>query len=273
MVMLCSRGHALRVAVRQLAWAGSAQETWTAGFASASTQPRGIIEVREYLVKPASMQAYVKLTEQYATVRKELLPILGMFQTDLGGPLTKLTHFYNYVDLDERDRIRAAAAAHPGWREFIRLGREHLDAQSSRIMLESTPVYEALSLPATRHFKSPTAEQAKQSQTQPVYEMRTYQLHPGYGSVPKLVQAFASGLPSKVAADPEGQLVFFGHTDVGTLNNVLEVWRYPSAQQCIRARQAARGVPQWKDTIAAVTPGVQFFTSEFAKPVSWSPWQ
>ena len=41
-------------------------------------------------------------------------------------------------------------------------------------------------------------------------------------------------LPDKVAADPEGRLVFFGHTDVGMLNNVVELWRYPSAQSCIK---------------------------------------
>ena len=41
-------------------------------------------------------------------------------------------------------------------------------------------------------------------------------------------------LPDKVAADPEGRLVFFGHTDVAMLNNVVELWRYPSAQSCIK---------------------------------------
>jgi hypothetical protein len=41
-------------------------------------------------------------------------------------------------------------------------------------------------------------------------------------------------LPHKLAADKEGQLAMFGYTDVGTLNNVVELWRYPSAQACIR---------------------------------------
>ena len=45
---------------------------------------------------------------------------------------------------------------------------------------------------------------------------------------------FTLRLPDKVAADPEGRLVFFGHTDVGMLNNVVELWRYPSAQSCIK---------------------------------------
>jgi hypothetical protein len=41
-------------------------------------------------------------------------------------------------------------------------------------------------------------------------------------------------LPEKIAADPAGRLVFFGFTDIGILNNVVELWRYPSAQASIR---------------------------------------
>lgn len=119
-----------------------------------------------------------------------------------------------------------------------------------------------------------------------MYELRSYQLHPGYGSVPKLLEAFKKGwvgleeqdisashrkkkgqeatttnnklphpttnrrLPDKVAADPEGgALVMFGYTDVGMLNHVVELWRYKSAQACIRwvvlAVQAVHGWFGW----------------------------
>ena len=47
-------------------------------------------------------------------------------------------------------------------------------------------------------------------------------------------------LPEKIAADPAGRLVFFGFTDIGVLNNVVELWRYPSAQASIRCMAARR---------------------------------
>ena len=141
-----------------------------------------------------------------------------------------------------------------------------------------------------------------------MYELRQYQLHPGYGSVPKLIEAFAKGcvprshgpplltprmprarsarysmlprrpwrtrrVPDKILADPQGELVHFAYTDVGVLNSVLELWRYPSAQACMRARQAAREVPAWRAAIAAVTPGVQQFRSSFLHPLPFSPMQ
>ena len=81
-------------------------------------------------------------------------------------------------------------------------------------------------------------------------------------------------VPEKIAADPEkGSLVYFGYTDVGVLNTVIELWRYPSAGSCMRARQAARTVPAWRETIGAVTPGVQHFRSIFMNPLPFSPLQ
>ena len=41
------------------------------------------------------------------------------------------------------------------------------------------------------------------------------QLKPGYDGVPKLLEAFEKAIPQKVEAYRDGQLVFFGFTDVG----------------------------------------------------------
>jgi len=107
----------------------------------------------------------------------------------------------------------------------------------------------------------------------PVYEMREYQLHPGYGSVPALRAAFAEGLPHKVAVDEWGALVGYLYTDVGVLNRVVELWRYPGAEECMMARRAARAVPEWRACIGKVTPGVQQFETRFLQPTPLSPWQ
>jgi hypothetical protein len=51
---------------------------------------------------------------------------------------------------------------------------------------------------------------------------------------PRLPPWTPLSLPDKIAADPEGRLVALAHSDVGILNNVMELWRYPSAAACIR---------------------------------------
>ncbi|KAG2489369.1 hypothetical protein HYH03_012199 [Edaphochlamys debaryana] len=241
---------------------------WRGFAAQAEASAPGLIEIREYTLKPEGMGAFMKVSAEYADVRKELLPFLGLFTCDVGSCLHRVTHLYAYDSFEQRDAVRGAAVRDPRWQQFIELSRPHVQYQENKVMLEAQPIYRALQLPPTARFAPPPKRPGKV-----VYEMRSYQLHPGYGSVPKLVEAFSAGLPAKVKADPEGRLVFFGHTDVGMLNNVVELWRYPSAQACIRARQSARTVPQWRETIAAVTPGVQHFTSAFLHPAPFSPWQ
>lgn len=41
------------------------------------------------------------------------------------------------------------------------------------------------------------------------------------------------------------------------LNQVMELWRYPSVPACIDARQKSRGVAEWRTCIAKIAPSVQ----------------
>jgi hypothetical protein len=58
--------------------------------------------------------------------------------------------------------------------------------QASRIMLEATGLYTATGAPGAAAFVAPSGAPG-------MYELRQYQLHPGYGSVPKLLKAFEEG--------------------------------------------------------------------------------
>ena len=82
-------------------------------------------------------------------------------------------------------------------------------------MVEASAVYEALGLPPTSEFQPNSApstpgkvrqrgatqhsgiNSAGQKLScltpQALYELRNYQMHPGYGSVPKLIDAFTKG--------------------------------------------------------------------------------
>lgn len=193
-----------------------------------------------------------------------------MFTCDIGGTLNRVVHFYHYTSWEERDAARQAAAKDSQWQnEYIKVARDYVAHQESSAYLPAGSVLDAAgSLPLQE-----LAAKSGVGQDGPpgMYELRHYQLHPGYGSVPKLLEAFQKGIPHKIAADKDGTLAFFGYTDVGVLNSVIELWRYPSAAACIAARKAAREVTQWRETIGAVTPGVQHFRSAFLNPTAFSP--
>ena len=122
-----------------------------------------------------------------------------------------------------------------------------------------------------------------------VFELRTYQLELGYNPIPKLIGHMVEGLPSKLASDPgvvsggggggdgdddhqpKGRLVFMGYSDVGKLNQFVELWRYPSFQDHILVREGARTADKWRKTIGEIAPMVQMFDTKLVKPASFSP--
>lgn len=165
----------------------------------------------------------------------------------MGGELNKVTHFYVYESMKQREEVRAAAQRDKAWVAYVDAGRRfmtkqvrgrgarvayalgttwqqqesqeagcmqrlgslvntcvcahargtlckaqaealfHLHAQESRIMVEATGLYKAVGASGAAAFTAP------ESGRPGMYEWRQYQLHPGYGSVPKLLKAFEEG--------------------------------------------------------------------------------
>ena len=74
-----------------------------------------------------------------------------------------------------------------------------------------------------------------------IYEMRTYTLK--VGTVPEFETRFAEALTMR---EGYSKLGGFWHTEVGTLNQVIHVWRYDSLQQRAEIRAAAIKDPSGK---------------------------
>lgn len=231
---------------------------------------QGFLELREYTLQPKHFADFINISTERSDLRQRLLPFLGMFTCDLGGTLNRVVHLYHYNDFDERDSTRRAAAQDPQWKQYVHDSRNFVAHQESSVYLPAVPVLHAAHARPIHSVLQSSSSPRPPLWPPPMYELRTYQLSPGYGSVPKLIQAFQKGIPHKIAADKSSELIYFGYTDVGILNNVIELWRYPSAAGCMQARQSARKVAEWKEAIGAITPGVQTFRSSFLHPLPFS---
>mmetsp|Transcript_28337 Transcript_28337/g.47546 ORF Transcript_28337/g.47546 Transcript_28337/m.47546 type:complete len:268 (+) Transcript_28337:75-878(+) len=263
--------------IQALANRASAQNGLAQCMRAMSTTPRskpGIYEVRTYTLKPEGFAPYVQMAIEYGDLRKQVNPhLLGFFTTEVGGCLHQVKHIYHYEDLNHREQVRKSMSKVKEWaHEYLPKSRVHVSHQESMIFVEAADCHTAAGIPSAVDFVSPAKPSDPDAPT-PVYELRTYQCRLGYDTVPKLRAHMASGLPSKVEADKKGQLVMYASSDVGVLNNVIEIWRYPSFQGSLEARQAARTAQPWKDAVANVASLANSFTTQFLAPVSISKWQ
>jgi hypothetical protein len=110
-----------------------------------------------------------------------------------------------------------------------------------------------------------------------ILEIRRYKLILGYDTVPRFLSLYKAGLASKLNAqgtDPTTSLVTVMYSEVGRLNEVLEIWRHGAGARAMeRSRVAARGAPEWRSAVAEIAGLAVDFTSTIHRPTSFSPLQ
>ena len=243
-----------------------------------------LFELRSYTLHPHVAKEYVRLVSDAAAVRMRALPsLMGFWLTDTGGDVNVVHHVYRYRNLEERAETRRKLAMDDEWKEHLREAMPCVLQMRSEVFRAADDVMQAADAARRMRGSEETGGNTdddnhnhrhnRHGRPPGVYEMREYQLVAGYDSVPKLRDAFVRGIRSKLHADKEGELSFFGYTELGQLNRVIEIWRYPSAQACLDGRVAARGAQEWRACIGAAAPLAARFNSSLMTPLAFSPWQ
>lgn len=239
---------------------------------ASSASKASLYEVRTYDIAPASLSEYLATCDAHASTRKRLCEgFLAFFVTELGGDANEVTHVYRYSDYDERDATRARMARDADWQSFLAKTKPMIQRQRTEVFLEASGATKAAGLEANDIARR--AREGSTTSASGVFELRRYQLELGYNPIPKLVELMANGLPSKIASDEaqKSSLVWMGYSDVGKLNQFVELWRYDTMQDHIRAREAARGASAWRKAVNDIAPMVQMFDTRLLRPASFSP--
>lgn len=232
----------------------------------------GIVEIRTYETTPEHLQSYLKECKEIAlTRRKHLLEIWKLYlQADTGyGTLSDLMHIYHYKGgLQERQEIRKKMSEDVDWKNFLNVSRPFLKQQKSEIFV---PV--KILLPEDYNVPVLTMDRTTEESKDAVYEIRHYQLQPGYDSVPRLIDIFERGLPDKLkhCDYKTGQLILLAHSDISILNQFIEIWRYPSAAACIEHRESSRKALKWREAIKEAAKLTVTFQNRLMIPCSFSP--
>ena len=249
------------------------------GFSSSKFSPSqaAAIELREYDLFPEHASSYMQLTTDACELRKALSPLRFFSLPETGGKLNVATHAYYYAGgLSERDETRKAMAENKEWQDYIASMRFCVQAQNSTIFVEA-PLVRQFDLPGLANIiQSPEAAQ-QPGGNNCILEIRRYNLKLGYDTVPKFLELYGSGLPSKLNAegtDPTTSLITLLSSEVGRLNEVVEIWKHGNGTTAMeQSRVAARGAQEWRSAIASIADLAIEFRSTIHKPVSFSPIQ
>lgn len=229
------------------------------------------------------MQRYVQHMKSSIPLRSRVLPQTRLLSVpSTGGSLNQCFQLYAFSGgLQEREDLLFDLEYNEDNREGVHWARysEHKRAltteQSSCIFVEAPLVHktdEVIGL--MKNNEIPTFGMDEDG-TKCIYEIRRYKLQLGYDTVPKFLSLYEEGLPSKLHAngtDPTTSLVTILYTEVGLLNEVIEVWRHGGGVMAMeKSRRAARSAQQWRNAIAEIALLAKEFTSTIHIPLQASP--
>jgi len=240
-----------------------------------------IVELREYDLNPNLVETYERLTSKTSDLRKSLSPLRMFAMPETGGKLNIATHLYYFKSgFDERNETRSAMSKNVEWKEYLERAKRCMTSQTSSIFVEAPLVAQIegirglASKEVGLYMNVHKDQRLGKVRTDYVIEIRRYQLKLGYDTVPKFLSLYETGLPSKLNApgtDPTTSLVTLLYTEVGQLNEAIEVWTHGSTSAMERSRVAARGATEWRHAIGEIAGLANTFTSTIYKPLIFSP--
>ncbi len=95
-----------------------------------------IIDHRTYTLKPGTLPLYVKayVDEGHAIQIMHLGTPLGWYVSHDIGQLNQIVHLWQYDDLADRERRRAAMMADPAWLAYLAKVVSYMDHQENKIL-------------------------------------------------------------------------------------------------------------------------------------------
>ena len=246
----------------------------------ASSKPTPIVELREYHLHPEHVSTYLQATTEKGELRKSLAPLRSFSMSETGGTINVATHLYYFEGgFEERTEKRGLMGKNPDFKAYLQEVKPCMINQKSTIFREATLVTETkgvcgLAPGKVENVMEQILGKEEGGQSGGIIEIRRYQLKLGYDTVPRFLKLYADGLPSKLSApgtDPSTTLVTLMYSEVGQLNEVIEIWRHGSTSAMEGSRVAARSAKEWRDAISKIADLANVFTSSIHKPLAFSP--
>jgi hypothetical protein len=211
-----------------------------------------IYEVRTYDLKPRSVPEVEKRFGEAYEKRKKYSELAAFWHTEI-GPLNQVVHVWPYKDLEERNRVRAAAVKDGVWPPKI---GEFCLAMRSDLFIPFA-----------------ISPELKPAKVGPYFEMRTYTYTSG--ELPVIMKNWENALPGRLKYGP---VTAVWYSDVGGLNKFVHIWPYKSLDERIEIRNKIRATGVWPPSDLAEKQGGRGYVllaqeNKIMMPAAFSPLQ
>ncbi len=195
-----------------------------------------IVDLRTYTAKPGRLGTWFKVYQEKAwDIQRKYLPKCVGFYSVETGVINRAVHLWEYQDVAERERCRAAMVQEPSWPGFVAESVSHLLSQDNRIM-KSVPFW-----PMKPAGQGPFG----------IVDKRTYHAEPGkLGEFFKIYEREGMEIQVKHL----GCCLGFYQSDIGTQHQIVHLWAYKDAADRERRRAAMQADPAWQAYLAKAAP-------------------
>ncbi len=211
-----------------------------------------IYEMRTYDLKPRAVPEFEKRFGEAYEKRKKYSELAAFWHTEI-GPLNQVIHVWPYQDVEERDRIRAAAVKDGVWPP--KAGEFILNMRSDIMIPFSI---------------SPELKPAKVG---PYFEMRTYTY--ASGELPVIRKNWEAAIEGRLKFGP---VTAIWYSDIGGLNKFVHIWPYKSLDERVEVRKKTRATGAWPPSELAEKQGGRGYLllaqeNKILMPAAFSPLQ
>lgn len=198
-----------------------------------STKPNlgAIVELCEDELHPSAVDKYLTLNGENQSLIPKSLRTCTLPET--GGYLNVATQIHHYnKGFDERNEVLSARSLSDDWNRHVEWTKPCIMRQKSTIFVEAPLVGRMDGIPGLAAgnvegvLRDSVGKQQESRDDDCIYEFRRYQLKLGYDTVPKFLDMYEGGLPSKLEAegtDPTTNLITLLYSECGPLNEIIEI--------------------------------------------------
>ena len=146
-------------------------------------------------------------------------------------------------------------------------------SETTEIFLEARIATEAGGLPVNDIVRRAETESTMTTRGDGSWKVAKVSTRVGIQSDSQVTRAHRERFTVQIShrSRKKAELVWMGFSDVGKLNQFVELWRYDDARRLIEGPAAARvEATEWRATVNDIAPMVQMFDTRMMRPIGSS---